>query len=113
MPFFFHDQEFGLSWAIQSLSLGPVEDLCVSVRDRGEDGRLRIDLNGNKDRYDPADLAEISSRFEKLLLKVAAATPETRLGDISIIDVDERQRVDGNVQSISGKLYAAVFTRPF
>jgi amino acid adenylation domain-containing protein len=93
MPFFFNEEEFGLSWAIHSLSLGPVEDLCISIRDRGEDGRLRIDFNGNKDRYEKADLAEISLRFEKLLLSVAAASPETRLSDISIIDLDERQQV--------------------
>ncbi len=93
MPFFFNDQEFGLSWALHSLSLGPVEDLCISIRDRSEDGRSRIDFNGNKDRYDKADLAEISRRFEKQLLSVAAARPETRLCDISIIDANERQQV--------------------
>lgn len=93
MPFFFNDQEFGLSWALHSLSLGPVEDLCVCIRDRSEDGRLRIDFNGNKDRYETAGLAQISLRFEKVLLGVAAARPETRLSDISIIDVDERQQL--------------------
>ncbi len=93
MPFFFNDQEFGLGWALHSLSLGPVEDLCISIRDRSDDGRSRIDFNGNKDRYDKADLADISFRFEKLLLSVAAARPETRLSDISIIDVDEREQV--------------------
>jgi nonribosomal peptide synthetase DhbF len=93
MPFFFNDEEFGLSWAVHSLSLGPVEDLCVSIRDRSEDGRLRIDFNGNKDRYELAELAEISLQFEKLLLNVSSAKPETLLSDISIIDVDERHQV--------------------
>ena len=93
MPFFFNDEEFGLHWALQSLSLGPVEDLCICIRDRAEDGRLRIDFNGNKDRYETEDLAEISSRFEKLLLSVAAAAPETRVSDISILDKDERRQV--------------------
>jgi hypothetical protein len=62
MPFFFSDEEFGLHWALHSLSLGPVEDLCICIRDRAEDGRLRIDFNGNKDSYETADLAEISAR---------------------------------------------------
>jgi nonribosomal peptide synthetase DhbF len=103
MPFFFNDLEFGLNWALHSLSLGPVEDLCVSIRDRAEDGRLRIDFNGNKDRYEKADLAEVSLRFEKLLLSVAVATPETRLSDLSIIDLDERQQVmEALNQSVAG-----------
>jgi nonribosomal peptide synthetase DhbF len=93
LPFFFNDRDSGLSWELQCLSLGPVGELCVSILDRGEDGRLRIDFNGNKDRYEKADVTGIALRFEKLLLSVAAARPETRLSDISIIDMDESRQV--------------------
>jgi len=93
MPFFFNDHDGGLDWSIQNLSLGPVEDLCISVRDRSADGRLRIDFNGNKNRYEKAHLLEVSSRFEKLLLSFAAARPETSLRDLSVIDMEERERV--------------------
>ena len=93
MPFFFNDCEGGLAWSIHSLSLGPVEGLCISIRDRGEDGRLRIDFNGNKGRYEITDLLEIASRFETMLGSIANASPDATLSEISALGMDERRQV--------------------
>ena len=46
MPFR-SDSHGGLHWTTHNLSIGPIEDLSLSIYDRAEDGRLRIDFDGN------------------------------------------------------------------
>ncbi len=93
MPFFFSEIEEGLEWTTRNLSIGPVADLCISIRDRGEDGRLQIDFNGNENCFSREDLTNISTRFERILLDIATKPITARLTEISAMGVHERQQV--------------------
>ena len=93
MPFFFSESEDGLEWTTRSLSVGPVADLSISIRDRSEDGCLQIDFNGNEDCFESKDLVELMNRFERVLLDVATKPIHTKLSEISAISLQERQMV--------------------
>jgi len=93
MPFFFSETEDGLEWTTRSLSVGPVADLSISIRDRGEDGSLRIDFNGNEDCFSREELAELAARFERLLADIAIKPTTSRLSELSAISEPELQLV--------------------
>ena len=92
MPFR-SDSHGGLSWTSHNLSIGPIEDLSLSIYDRAEDGRLRIDFDGNSDRYDSKELSDIAGRFKTLLQWIAVAPSTAEVHDAPILDARHRRRV--------------------
>ena len=73
MPF-----DYGFSFAghratAHNLSLGPVEDLSISVYDRADGEPLRIDFDVNPALHTSADLAGYRQRFLRLLSAIADA----------------------------------------
>ena len=102
MPFR-SDSHGGLDWTSHNLSIGPIEDLSLSIYDRAEDGGLRIDFDGNSDRYDSKELSDIAGRFKALLQWIATATPAAEVQDAPILDARHRwQVIEGFNQTSTG-----------
>lgn len=74
------------------LSDGPVFDLEITFRDKGEDGLL-LSVFGNADRYAQETLAGHAARLLHHLGQFAEAEPGTRLGATTLMGADERARV--------------------
>ena len=91
MPF-----DYGFSFAghrgtAHNLSLGPVEDLSISVYDRSDDGALRVDFDVNPARHSAADLAIHRQRFLRLLTALADASRP--IGNLAILNDIERDTI--------------------
>ncbi len=91
MPF-----DYGFSFAghrgtAHNLSLGPVEDLSISVYDRSDDGALRIDFDVNPARHSAADLAIHRQRFLRLLTTLVDASRP--IGNLAILNDIERDTI--------------------
>ena len=91
MPF-----DYGFTFAghraiAHNLSLGPVEDLSISVYDRGAGGPLRIDFDVNPALHTQADLEGYGPRFLRLL--TAFADAERAVGNLDILDPAERDMI--------------------
>jgi nonribosomal peptide synthetase DhbF len=102
MPFR-SDSRGSLNWTSHNLSIGPIEDLSLSIYDRAEDGGLRIDFDGNFDRYDSKELSEIAGRFKALLQWIAMAPPGAEVQNVPILDARHRwQVIEGFNQTSKG-----------
>ena len=91
MPF-----DYGFSFAghratAHNLSLGPVEDLNISVYDHADGGPLRIDVDGNPALHTSADLALYRQRFLRLLS--AMADGDRPVGILDILAPAERDTI--------------------
>ena len=91
MPF-----DYGLKFAkspavAHNLSLGPVEDLSISVYDHADGGPLRIDFDVNPALHTEADLAVYRQRFLRLL--TALSDPDCAIGNLDILEADERETI--------------------
>ena len=91
MPF-----DYGFSFAghratAHNLSLGPVEDLNISVYDHADGGPLRIDVDGNPALHKSADLACHLQRFLRLL--GAMADGDRPAGDLDLLEPVERDTI--------------------
>ena len=100
MPFG-SDSHGGLSWACHNVSVGPVEDLSVSAYDEANDGSMRIDFDGNCDRYAAKDLSDIALRFRDLMQWIAAADETAVVGQVSLLNAEERRTVLENFNQSS------------
>ncbi|MEI8151204.1 MAG: amino acid adenylation domain-containing protein, partial [Hyphomicrobiales bacterium] len=89
MPFDYAFGFAGLSATAHNLSLGPVEDLSISVYDRADGQPLRVDLDVNPALHTAADLAGYSRRF--LLLLTALADAERPVGNLELLERAERE----------------------
>jgi enterobactin synthetase component F len=72
-----------------NLSNAHMEDLTVFVYDRSDGGGLRIDFDANPALYHKAELDAHQRRLRRLIESVTL-NPEARLGDVDILDPDER-----------------------
>ena len=91
MPF---DYGFGFAGhhaTAHNLSLGPVEDLSISVYDRSDGEPLRIDFDANPALHTAADLVGYRQRFLRLL--AAMAVPERAVGSLDLLDPAERSTI--------------------
>ncbi|MFD8009967.1 amino acid adenylation domain-containing protein [Streptomyces sp. NPDC058955] len=78
------------------LATGPVEDLTLAVLPR--EGSLRLVLNGNPDRYTPAELAGHLRRFLGVLDALVADAGRV-LEDVDVLDAAEREQLLGWARS--------------
>ncbi|RDZ27243.1 non-ribosomal peptide synthetase [Lysobacter silvisoli] len=76
----------------RNLSNGTAEDLTVFVYDRGDDNGLRFDFDANPALYDADELDAHRRRLERLLA-AALSDPSTALGDIDLLEREERDRL--------------------
>ncbi|MGH6741346.1 MAG: AMP-binding protein, partial [Bradyrhizobium sp.] len=91
MPFDYGFTFAGHRAAAHNLSLGPVEDLSISVYDRSDDGALRVDFDVNPARHSASDLAMHRQRFLRLLSALGdAACP---IGNLAILNDIERNTI--------------------
>jgi amino acid adenylation domain-containing protein len=82
MPFDPGDS-FGVHLAsTHNLSNGPVADLTIGVFDSRRQPELRIDLNGNRELYQDAELAKHLDRLVSLLAALAQGPATRRIGAI-------------------------------
>jgi len=77
MPFDPGDSFGGHSASTHNLSNGPVADLTIGVFDSRRQPELRIDLNGNRELYQDAELAKLLDRLVSLFAALAQQ-PATR-----------------------------------
>ena len=83
MPFDYDFSFAGNRATAHNLSLGPVEDLSISVYDRSDGGPLRIDFDANPALHTAADLAEHQQRFLRLL--TGMVDPSRSIGSLEIL----------------------------
>ena len=74
-----------------NLSLGPVEDVSISVYDRADAGPLRIDADVNPAFHSDADLAAYKQRFLNLL--TCLADPDAAIGNLKLLEAAERETI--------------------
>ncbi|OCC12470.1 non-ribosomal peptide synthetase [Streptomyces sp. PTY087I2] len=83
--------------AVHSLAAGAVEDLNVTVSDRGgpDTGLTGLDLvlDGNPDLYGPEEPATHLRRFATLLDRLSRAEPDLPAGRVGYLDEAEQRRV--------------------
>jgi enterobactin synthetase component F len=91
---FKRDANFGGTFGrTHNLSNGPVRDLGIVFYEADSTG-LRLDLNGNVDRYDAGELAVHAVRLLDLVRAIAVAAPDsTRLGELPLLKAAERELV--------------------
>ncbi|MEU2559194.1 amino acid adenylation domain-containing protein [Streptomyces longispororuber] len=90
---FDYELSFGGHRAVtHNLGLGPVDDLSVAVYDRGDGSGLRVDVDGNPDRYAGADLEAVQERFLHFLRQVVDA-PDVPLDSVDLMPGEELRRV--------------------
>ena len=70
MPFKYDFGFAGHRAIAHNLSLGPVEDISISVYDRSDGAPLRIDFDANSALHSETDLAEFQQRFLRLLKRI-------------------------------------------
>ncbi|MFI6409697.1 amino acid adenylation domain-containing protein, partial [Streptomyces sp. NPDC050548] len=75
-----------------NLSSGPVPDLCIVVRDPDEGRGPTIDFDGNRDLYDPEEVAGHQTRFLHLLDQLVR-NPDAPLRQADMVEPDERERM--------------------
>ncbi|MEZ5889850.1 MAG: amino acid adenylation domain-containing protein [Xanthobacteraceae bacterium] len=90
MPFDYGFRFAGCAPIAKNLSLGPVDDISISVYDRSDGGSIQIDFDANPARYDTDDLAGYQERFLRLL-EGAVADPDRSIGALDILSAAERR----------------------
>ena len=91
MPFDYEFRFAGHRATASNLSLGPVEDLNISVYDRTDGAPLRVDFDINPALHAAADLESYRARFVRLLEAIADA--DRPIGNLSILDAAERDTI--------------------
>ena len=71
----------------------PEEDFQIVAYDRRVEADMRIDFIGNRQRYAGPAIDAHGRRIIALLDRLAASTPQTPLGQLDILDTDERARL--------------------
>lgn len=82
----------GHAVTVHNLSTGPVEDLSIVAYERADGRGLRIDMDGNIERYDAAALSCLHRRFLQLLERIAA-DPSRPLGCTHLLSPAEHRQV--------------------
>ncbi|MFD7321538.1 amino acid adenylation domain-containing protein [Streptomyces sp. NPDC059875] len=91
VPFDYDLRFAGLRADAHNMSLRLIEDLAVSVYDRGDGGGIRVDFDAHPELYAPAELAAHQDRYLRFVGRIARALdePGTPLGRIGLLDDDE------------------------
>jgi hypothetical protein len=76
-----------------NITNGPVDDLLVSVYDRGGDDGVEISYDLNHYRYSAGSENDVARRFGKILEWLVTADPADQAGRAEILDETERQQV--------------------
>ncbi|MGP3973993.1 amino acid adenylation domain-containing protein [Streptomyces sp. 8N114] len=86
------DLDFGRCAArLHNLSNGLTDDLSIMAYEQG-DGTVRLDFNGNADRYSDEDLRNHQDRF-LALLDALAADLDAGPGEVDVLGATERDRL--------------------
>ncbi|MFE3544624.1 amino acid adenylation domain-containing protein [Nocardia sp. NPDC059177] len=103
---------------LRLLSTGPIEDLALNLYP-GSAGRVRIELEANRNRYRPDELAAHLARFRRFLTAFATAGPATPIGALPLLtDAESAQLVPwrgtGTVtpSTLAALIESAVATNP-
>ena len=91
MPFDYGFRFAGHRATASNLSLGPVEDLNISVYDRTDGALLRVDFDINPALHAAADLESYRARFLRLLEAIADA--DRPIGNLFILEATERDTI--------------------
>ena len=91
MPFDYEFRFAGHRATASNLSLGPVEDLNISVYDRTDGALLRVDFDINPALHAAADLESYRARFVRLLEAIADA--DRPIGNLFILEATERDTI--------------------
>ncbi|MFF4449480.1 amino acid adenylation domain-containing protein [Streptomyces sp. NPDC001502] len=91
VPFDYDVRFAGLRADAHNMSLRLIEDLAVSVYDRGDGGEIRVDFDAHPALYTPAELAGHQDRYLRFIGRVARALrePGTPVGRIGLLGDDE------------------------
>ncbi|MFB7585970.1 amino acid adenylation domain-containing protein [Streptomyces sp. NPDC056169] len=92
VPFDYDLSFAGLRADAHNMSLRLIEDLAVSVYDRGNGGGIRVDFDAHPELYAPAELAAHQDRYLRFVGRIARALdePGTPLGRIGLLGGEER-----------------------
>ncbi|MEV0087321.1 amino acid adenylation domain-containing protein [Saccharopolyspora sp. NPDC050642] len=107
MPFDF-DLSFGQCAArLHNLSNGLVDDLSIMAYDRLDGGDVRVDFNGNADRYSSDALGTHQDRF-LALLDVLAGDLDAEVGELDVLTAAERNELLGQWNGAAAELTSSV-----
>ncbi|MGW3659590.1 amino acid adenylation domain-containing protein [Streptomyces sp. NPDC005151] len=74
---------------VRNLTHGPTEDQQINVYDRSAGTGVRIDVDVNRDRYEPRTADDVVRRFLRVLDWMATASPEEPVGRVRLFGADE------------------------
>src|ERR1700727_86932 len=97
---------FGPSEAVTNiLSNFPVQDIAVNIYPQLGDGAPQVQFAWNPDRYTDDEIARHIIRLESLFDRLLVADPSEVVGDVPLLEDDERARLDalGN-RAVLGQL---------
>ncbi|MFC5955327.1 amino acid adenylation domain-containing protein [Streptomyces pratens] len=88
--------DYGVTFAgtpatAHNLSVGPVDHLTVNVYDRGGEGPLTVQVEGNAAEFDAAEAAAHRDRFVHFLTGLAAAGPDAVVDSLSLLTADDER----------------------
>ncbi|WP_258574869.1 condensation domain-containing protein, partial [Streptomyces shenzhenensis] len=93
MPFDY-DVRFGDCTATaHNLSNGPVDDVDISLYDRGRGAALQIAVDVNPDTYGADAAEDIALRFQRVLTWMSRTAPTERAGRVPVLSDAERHQV--------------------
>ncbi|MFJ9566276.1 amino acid adenylation domain-containing protein, partial [Streptomyces fuscichromogenes] len=76
-----------------NLSNGPVDDVDISLYDRGAGAALQIAVDVNPETYGTDDAADLAHRFRRVLAWMSRAAPAERAGRVHLLSDAERRQV--------------------
>ncbi|WFF04675.1 amino acid adenylation domain-containing protein [Micromonospora sp. WMMD1076] len=88
---------------------GPVDDLSITIDDRG-DGRLTLTVDANPDLYPLPAVREHARRLAEFLAYVAAADPAGPVGALDVVGTDEWARLRAAGTGPAAELPTATLT---
>ncbi len=91
MPFAYNLSFAGHRAKAHNISLGPVEELSISILDRSDGGRLQVEFDANPALYSQSGLKDHKERFVRLLTSISDLS--LPVGRLNILSSTERHRL--------------------
>ncbi|MFJ3190994.1 amino acid adenylation domain-containing protein, partial [Streptomyces halstedii] len=93
MSFDYRVQFGGCEVSARNLRGGPIRDVSIAIYDRTGDQGVEVAFDANPDLYTEEDNRGNSRRFLRVLNWLRNASPNSRIGEVSLLDEEEQHQV--------------------
>jgi enterobactin synthetase component F len=92
MPFDYRALFHGCACSAQNISIGPVDDLCLSVFDRRNDQELAVTVDGNANLYSEDRLRDLADKLGRALATLTR-DPACPAASLDVLGAEERRHI--------------------